>query len=497
MPMASSISCAARSWSRASRGGSPGAATRRRAGERGPARRASGCGPAARSPRGTGARRPAPRSPARGERASIPSPQSVPPAGSSRPAAQRVGGELVLPARAAASTSSGSAHMETNRPRRLRWRAAPGQRAVVPAQAVLQDRGHPVPVRHRRALSRGSASARRPRSAAAASAWRPRSAASNIAVYGASSSRWPPRSRRSPRSATRPRRSSPRQCIAWPAQPGRAAALERAGGAGEPDLAGQQRVPGVVVPQAGAAAAANQPQRSPSSRERVVGERAHRPPQRRRRAPGPSVTSRARPSSTGRPGGAARRAAGGPAAGRPPAVSPRRPGARRTGRPPGVEVGLTRQRRRPAARAAGAPEQQRRSVAAAARGERDLPAQQVQPGARELVERPRLGRGQQLQRLSNAPACTLACAAVSARSASRAGSASAARRAPGTPPPRPARRGPAPGRRSAPAPRRRPRPGPAAAWARCQARRSGSACGSVTSASAACVRCRSRSDADR
>ena len=39
--------------------------------------------------------------------------------------------------------------------------------------------------------------------------------------------------------------------------------------------------------------------------------------------------------------------------------------------------------------------------------------------------------------------------------------------------------------------------GPAAAWARCQARRSGSACGSVTSASAACSCCLSGSDADR
>ena len=51
------------------------------------------------------------------------------------------------------------------------------------------------------------------------------------------------------------------------------------------------------------------------------------------------------------------------------------------------------------------------------------------------------------------------------------------------------RRGPAPGPRTAQAPRRRPRPAPAAAWARCHARRSGSACGSVASASAACSCC--------
>ena len=60
------------------RGGSRGAAIRRRAGARGPAPHASGCGRAARSPRGTAARRRSPSLSSARERASMPSAQSVP-----------------------------------------------------------------------------------------------------------------------------------------------------------------------------------------------------------------------------------------------------------------------------------------------------------------------------------------------------------------------------------------------------------------------------------
>jgi hypothetical protein len=46
----------------------------------------------------------------------------------------------------------------------------------------------------------------------------------------------------------------------------------------------------------------------------------------------------------------------------------------------------------------GRVEQQRRSIAAHAGGERDLPAQQVRPGTLQLIQRPGLGRGHQIQR---------------------------------------------------------------------------------------------------
>ena len=66
--------------------------------------------------------------------------------------------------------------------------------------------------------------------------------------------------------------------------------------------------------------------------------------------------------------------------------------------------------------------------------------------------------------------------------------------APGTRPRPPARRAPRARSPSAPARRRRPRRARRAACARCHARRSGSARGSVASASARCARCRSSGD---
>ena len=124
------------------------------------------------------------------------------------------------------------------------------------------------------------------------------------------------------------------------------------------------------------------------------------------------------------------------------------------------------------------------------RGERDLRAQQVAAGALQFIQRPGLGHGQQAERGVKRASPVLACAAASARCARRAGSSVS-----------PAERS----RNAAAAarpPRRCARPaellkfgrqpsssGPGAAWARCQARRSGSATGSVASASAPCSSC--------
>ena len=63
-----------------------------------------------------------------------------------------------------------------------------------------------------------------------------------------------------------------------------------------------------------------------------------------------------------------------------------------------LQVGLARQPGIEWFETSGGLQQQRRGVASAAGGERDLPAQQVGPGALELVERLCLGRGQQPQR---------------------------------------------------------------------------------------------------
>jgi hypothetical protein len=60
------------------------------------------------------------------------------------------------------------------------------------------------------------------------------------------------------------------------------------------------------------------------------------------------------------------------------------------GRRQGVEVGLARQRHIERREPVGGLEQQRRSVAAAVGGERDLGPQQLHPRTLELVERPGL-----------------------------------------------------------------------------------------------------------
>ena len=122
------------------------------------------------------------------------------------------------------------------------------------------------------------------------------------------------------------------------------------------------------------------------------------------------------------------------------------------------------------------------------RGERDLRAQQVAAGALRFVQRSGLRHGQQAERGVGRAGGYLACAAASARCARRAGSsvspadrsrnAAAAAAAAAL---RPAR--------ASSSSAATPSSGPGAAWARCQARRSGSAAGSVASASAPCSSC--------
>ena len=62
---------------------------------------------------------------------------------------------------------------------------------------------------------------------------------------------------------------------------------------------------------------------------------------------------------------------------------------------PGVEIGLAREPRVERLKAFRGPEEQRRCVATAVQGVRGLGSEQVHPGARELVQRASLRRGQQ------------------------------------------------------------------------------------------------------
>ena len=119
-------------------------------------------------------------------------------------------------------------------------------------------------------------------------------------------------------------------------------------------------------------------------------------------AAGPSVTSRAKPSSSRSRGrcGLFRRGEGLGGAGDLQHVAGARqaPGERR--RHPRGQVGVAGQVPVERLEPLGRLQQQRRSVAAPARGERDVAAQQVHPGAGELVERPGLRHGEQVQGLA-------------------------------------------------------------------------------------------------
>ena len=66
----------------------------------------------------------------------------------------------------------------------------------------------------------------------------------------------------------------------------------------------------------------------------------------------------------------------------------------------GVQVGLAGQVQVERLQPPGRLQQQRRRVAVQARGERDLPAQQVRPGALQLIQRPGLRHREQVQRLA-------------------------------------------------------------------------------------------------
>ena len=73
---------------------------------------------------------------------------------------------------------------------------------------------------------------------------------------------------------------------------------------------------------------------------------------------------------------------------------------RESRRVPGGEVRLARQLQVERLEPPGGLQEQRGSIAAMTRGEHDLPAQQVHPGALELIQRAGLRRGQQVQGLA-------------------------------------------------------------------------------------------------
>ena len=73
---------------------------------------------------------------------------------------------------------------------------------------------------------------------------------------------------------------------------------------------------------------------------------------------------------------------------------------RESRRVPGVQVRLARQLQVERLEPPGGLQEQRGSIAAMTRGEHDLPAQQVHPGALELIQRAGLRRGQQVQGLA-------------------------------------------------------------------------------------------------
>ena len=239
------------------------------------------------------------------------------------------------------------------------------------------------------------------------------------------------------------------------------------------------------------------------------------PPRRRPRSPANALTARLTTgAAAGRPSvktvreaveqqiARARRVRG-------PRGRPRRPGRRRAGRrrSPAARRTAPRPRHRDRCRARAARRAARASsppgAAAVERRRRGSARRRSRPAAgppgparaRPAVRPRRLASSPSA--VSNAPACRLACAAASVRSARRSGSIV---RVGG--PPEERRRGgkPAPGLR--PACRAlelaaTSSSGPRVACARCQARRSGSSAPSVASASAPCTRRRSRSEADR
>ena len=346
-------------------------------------------------------------------------------------------------------------------------------RGVVPAQAVVQHRRSPRPPR-RPALPG------RVRSPSGAVAWinseascsRPCQAASIIAAYPVGGLPV----------ASAIRRSSSISCSAALSSPAsrwmQAEEVERelqldegAHVTGDLNLADGQGMPGLEVPQlqrddgcwlsrwparaSARASPASASRVTSSSSARVSAGAAAAYPSVNRSANASSSTSTARGGSG--PGGAARAAS---AASRTPPGRPRSPAniaariaSRYVSRARAASSG---------SRSRAARQQQPGRVAAATLVGGDLPAQALHLGGLQRVQRPGLGRDQQPQRRIQRrrppvwPGPRRAAAAPGAP-----GRGSAAPPAPRTRPPRPARRGPAPGPRTAPAPPRRPHPAPA------------------------------------
>ena len=273
---------------------------------------------------------------------------------------------------------------------------------------------------------------------------------------------------------------------------------ERAGAARELDLTGARRGPALEVPQREAAAdEASTPHWSHWSTVALVGANAlDRPPERGAAAARPSVISAARPSSS--------RSAG--PSGSAPGRGPRRPRHREQAAA-GAGRGGRRRARRPTrrdrSRAPGSTSSGSSRLAALSSSRRGL-ADPLAPSAicprssstrapLELVERPGLGRRPAApSAASNAPACEVGAGpqpapAPSRRSGSGVSATERSRNAAAAASPprawaRPAERSSSAATSSS---------GPDAAAARCQARRSGSSCGSVAAASAMCTARRS------
>ena len=179
--------------------------------------------------------------------------------------------------------------------------------------------------------------------------------------------------------------------------------VERTGVAGEPDLPGEHRAPGVVVPQrADGRLSHPAPAEGFLRRDVSADEGAHRSLQRRPRSGRPvrhdqrqavqhQVDRPHRPRGRGKgPGGAADLEQ----------VAGARQMSGEQCRHPCPQVGFTGQVDVERLEPPGRLEQQCGRVAARARGEHNLPAQQVHPGAGEIVQRTGLCRSQQLKSLA-------------------------------------------------------------------------------------------------
>ena len=189
--------------------------------------------------------------------------------------------------------------------------------------------------------------------------------------------------------------------------------LERASVTGELDLPRDDRAPGIFVPQHGGGDPAPPESLFPGDVSR--GEGVHCLPQRRNRGGG-TVGDQPRQAveeQVDRAGRVPGRGEGPGGAGDLEHIAGacQMPGER--GRAPRGQVGLAGQIQVQRLEPLGRLEQQRGSVAAQARDERDLPAQQVHPARWNSSSGPASAVASSSRALPNAPACMLACAAAS------------------------------------------------------------------------------------